>query len=158
MDDNNKFGPAGENQPSGAEVDMRVDQVRRWLLAKYRRAEIVKLCTEQFGVSTIRGDQYIRMAKDIIDSYRVLDLEENIKLALQEAEEDYREAKMAGDKKHTYLVKKHMDTLRGLITRKIDVTSAGQPISAIKIEIIDPNNKKENGSESEGQQSTQENA
>jgi hypothetical protein len=129
---NQKPGPTC----SEYEHDQRVEQVRKWLCEFHPRMDIVKWGSERWNVSTRAVDEYISKANAIMRTLTRLSAEESLADQIAKHEHLLQEAYKNSDRRTITAELKQLDFLKGLGKTNVDVTSNGESIGKIIVEII----------------------
>lgn len=118
------------------EYDQRVEQVRKWLCECTPRMDIARMGIDKWGVSLGMIDKYIAEANVFLKTLTIESAQESLAMQIKRHEHLLKEAYRDGDKRTVSATLKQLDYLKGLGKTNLDVTTNGEPINKIIVEII----------------------
>lgn len=97
---------------------------------------ILEWLTKEKGYKLTMAYKYYKEAQQKIESYFDKSNEYALAEAMAQLEAQQQTAKENKNYKLAFTIRQEMNKIRGLQQQKIDVTTNGQPIQAIQIEIV----------------------
>lgn len=122
------------------EIDtVRVKQVYEWLLLHWPNHKIVDEGMKLWKCKERAVNNYVSMAKGLIHSNVINPDIEKLKAESLTFWEDYLDrCRQAFDRKNEAIALKQIDLIKNIINQKMDITSNGQAITTINVNIIKP--------------------
>jgi len=120
---------------TNAEIEIRVNKVIQLLILNTNRHDILKYFRTKLNIDiSIKSiDIYIRNAKRIIKKKAKYNIDEQVGKAIARLDDLYLKAYMIQDYKTCLSIQKEINNLLGLITQKVDLTTAGEPLEPVTI-------------------------
>lgn len=114
----------------------RLNYISDLIATGYQRYEVVNICAKEWGIKHRQVDRYLKIVYDFfIEQSKLTQNLENILLEYDKLIKKYEKR---GDAKMAYQYRVHRDKVAGRLTNKVDVTSNGETIAPISINIIKP--------------------
>lgn len=137
QEETNKTPGPGYGRVPDHIIEDRVSQVYDWMLSGWPRHKMVAEGKKLWDVLPRAVDEYIAKAKALFYEMVAKDREEAYSKHLARLEHLYSECVKNKDRRTAAQVTKQIAELQNLLTQRVDVTTNGQSVNKITIEIVD---------------------